>query len=447
MTTLRPKVDLKDGGSTPTGAVNRDIDSKLTDILSVKDFGAVGDGTTDDSVAFQNAYNAVTSLGIIYVPNGKYNVVTTPTGSKKVCWNALGALKPDGITPLSLPGTVISYQNPGYVNIAKSSGDVIGFAELNVERTVNTTGGTLGYVNAGGRFITTAGAGNISNEWPLLSILNNSSTQADASQNTAAYFQATKLNGGITIGSVVELIDTLPGPAVTSVTQELDLRAVGGDPNKSRAITQMLASSHDGNAAAVYRGLWITTDSNTNINNCIEFDAPSTFVNYIVSTNCNIKANGYTSLGTQGYAALSSSLFTLGKASTDGFPLMKAYTDGILEFQILQSGSVQNATNSYGAISDLSLKENIIDATPKLDDLSKVKIRNFNLRSDKLKSKQIGVIAQELETIFPAMIEEDSEGIKSVKYSIFVPMLIKAVQELNKKVTDLEEQVIALGVK
>lgn len=108
---------------------------------------------------------------------------------------------------------------------------------------------------------------------------------------------------------------------------------------------------------------------------------------------------------------------------------------------ILGSGNVQNANNSYGAISDVKLKENIVDATPKLDKLMQVRVRNYNLKGDYEQHKQIGVIAQELETVFPAMVDEtpdkDEEGndlgttTKSVKYSVFVPMLIKAIQELK----------------
>jgi hypothetical protein len=42
-------------------------------------------------------------------------------------------------------------------------------------------------------------------------------------------------------------------------------------------------------------------------------------------------------------------------------------------------------------------------------------------------------VAQELEEIFPSLIETNEQGYKGVKYSIFVPMLIKAIQELNDK--------------
>ena len=74
MTTLIPKFDFKNGGSTPTGAVNRSIYEKLSDFVSVKDFGAVGDGITDDTAAIQNALNSLSPTpnigGTVYIPNG-----------------------------------------------------------------------------------------------------------------------------------------------------------------------------------------------------------------------------------------------------------------------------------------------------------------------------------------------------------------------------------------
>ena len=111
------------------------------------------------------------------------------------------------------------------------------------------------------------------------------------------------------------------------------------------------------------------------------------------------------------------------------------------QFIVRDSGNAVNSNNSYGAVSDVKLKENIVDASPKLADLMQVKVRNYNLINDT--AKQLGVVAQELETVFPAMVEEapdrDREGndlgttTKSVKYSVFVPMLIKALQELKEE--------------
>ena len=110
--------------------------------------------------------------------------------------------------------------------------------------------------------------------------------------------------------------------------------------------------------------------------------------------------------------------------------------------KIFSNGNIQNTNNSYGAISDARLKENIKDATPKLDDLMKVKVRNYNLKGES--NKQLGVISQELEAIFPNMIEESTNmgenmKIKGVKYSVFVPMLIKAVQEQQQQINELKQ--------
>jgi len=63
-----------------TGATTRTVESKLRDVVSVKDFGAVGDGVTDDTAAIQAAINAANT---IYVPAGTYKVSASLTASDK----------------------------------------------------------------------------------------------------------------------------------------------------------------------------------------------------------------------------------------------------------------------------------------------------------------------------------------------------------------------------
>jgi hypothetical protein len=58
-----------------TGATLRTVESKLRDVVSVKDFGAVGDGVTDDTAAIQAAVaniQARTNGGCLYFPSGTY---------------------------------------------------------------------------------------------------------------------------------------------------------------------------------------------------------------------------------------------------------------------------------------------------------------------------------------------------------------------------------------
>ena len=45
--------------------------------VNVKDYGATGDGTTDDTTSIQAAINAVTSGGVVYFPSGTYRIART----------------------------------------------------------------------------------------------------------------------------------------------------------------------------------------------------------------------------------------------------------------------------------------------------------------------------------------------------------------------------------
>ena len=68
-----------------TGAITRTLDSKLGDMVSVKDFGAVGDGTTDDRAAIQAALNAVSAGGgTLYFPSGTYAMSSNVSNTQLV---------------------------------------------------------------------------------------------------------------------------------------------------------------------------------------------------------------------------------------------------------------------------------------------------------------------------------------------------------------------------
>jgi len=137
-------------------------------------------------------------------------------------------------------------------------------------------------------------------------------------------------------------------------------------------------------------------------------------------------------------------------ASTGWYHMVCQSGGAVNNLLIYGNGDVVNANNSYGPISDIKVKENITDTTPKLNKLMQVRVVNYNLKGELgyETHNQIGVIAQELETVFPGLVEEnpdrDANGndlgttTKSVKMSVFVPILIKALQELSARVTELE---------
>ena len=73
--------------SARTGSVARTLRSRLDDIISVKNFGAACDGTTDDTAAFQLAVNSVTSGTVeIFVPSTAKVTGTVTASTGTVCW-------------------------------------------------------------------------------------------------------------------------------------------------------------------------------------------------------------------------------------------------------------------------------------------------------------------------------------------------------------------------
>ena len=121
-------------------------------------------------------------------------------------------------------------------------------------------------------------------------------------------------------------------------------------------------------------------------------------------------------------------------------------TSNSLKFYVHHSGATYNSGGSYGSISDVSLKENIVDANSQWDDIKNIKVRNFNFKESTGQETytQIGVIAQEIETVSPKLVSTPKDDIKTVKYSILYMKAVKALQEAMIRIEALETKVSAL---
>jgi Chaperone of endosialidase len=129
---------------------------------------------------------------------------------------------------------------------------------------------------------------------------------------------------------------------------------------------------------------------------------------------------------------------------------------GTESFRVYTNGNVQNANNSYTAISDIKLKENIVDANSQWADIKALRVRNYNLKEGQT-HRQIGLVAQEVETISPGLVYEspdrDADGndlgttTKAVQYSVLYMKAVKALQEAMERIEALEAKVKALESK
>jgi len=162
----------------------------------------------------------------------------------------------------------------------------------------------------------------------------------------------------------------------------------------------------------------------------------------------------------QYYANTSFNVRTARTSTTaDAFSVHKgasSTTTGTLVFQVMADGDCENTNNAYGAISDVKLKENIVDANSQWDDLKAIQVRNYSFKKETSYEthRQIGLIAQEVEQVSPGLVTEspdrDAEGnylgtvTKSVNYSVLYMKAVKALQEAMERIETLEAKVAAL---
>lgn len=110
----------------------------------------------------------------------------------------------------------------------------------------------------------------------------------------------------------------------------------------------------------------------------------------------------------------------------------------------INNGSIYSQTFVYGA-SDLRLKTNVKKLEASLEKIMKIQPVSFSYKTDGKEAKgRLGVIAQELEKIYPQLVSEQSDGMKTVGYAGLVVPLIGAVHELKKENEQLKTKLSSL---
>lgn len=152
-----------------------------------------------------------------------------------------------------------------------------------------------------------------------------------------------------------------------------------------------------------------------------------------------------------------------GGANTGQF-LFQRYDGGGSYTNIFQADIYGLTANSgtVNVFSDIRLKTNITNASPKLNDLMKLNVVNYEFVGEyNVLGKQLGFIAQEVEQIFPSLVREqdtrqyDDQGnyingyqdTKILKVGMEFAMLVKAMQEQQSIIDSLKSEIETLKQK
>lgn len=163
-------------------------------------------------------------------------------------------------------------------------------------------------------------------------------------------------------------------------------------------------------------------------------------------------ASGATTLGFQALSDGSTASTLSG--STNGSTTSHVYSTGAAayRFYVGMAGTVYATSTSISAISDQTLKTNVRDLETGLTQVMALRPRRFDwINGDA--SDVAGFVAQEVEEVLPELVTDyiyniDEEGNnvikKSLKMGDILPTLVKAIQEQQALITQLQADVAAL---
>jgi hypothetical protein len=124
----------------------------------------------------------------------------------------------------------------------------------------------------------------------------------------------------------------------------------------------------------------------------------------------------------------------------------------------IASSATVRSTNTIvtGAItgcSDIRYKKQVKPLTNSLANILKLQGVNYLWKTEEFpaknfsKSNQLGLIAQEVEKIYPELVLTDNDGYKSVDYGKLTPVLVEAIKDQQKQIDDLKKMVEQLMKK
>jgi hypothetical protein len=97
-------------------------------------------------------------------------------------------------------------------------------------------------------------------------------------------------------------------------------------------------------------------------------------------------------------------------------------------------------------VSDVTWKKNIEPLSSSLEKVMLLQGVSYDWKTDEYPEKgftdnrQIGFIAQDVEKVFPELVRTDGNGYKAVYYSQMVPVLLEAIKEQQKEISELKQQ-------
>ncbi len=292
------------------------------------------------------------------------------------------------------------------------------------------------------------------------------------SNNDRTNAMVVRKDGRVGIGNSLPLYNLHVGDGNISATNGSDTRLVVSDnDNNQRAAFLSLAKTTEGSKVEAQ----LEANGSSNAGPSVIIGAATSHPLYLRTgnlTRMTISASGDIGIRTTSPGS-ELTIKQDGLTANDGIKLISSSSSndwnihydsgGDLAFAKngVDKGVIDAVSGAYTALSDIKFKENVTELNPVLSDALKLRPVSYYFKDQNDRgTKEIGIIAQELEKVFPQFVY-DHQDFKTINYAGLSIIAIKAIQELyemnismnahidaqNELIAQLSDNNIALGEK
>ena len=167
--------------------------------------------------------------------------------------------------------------------------------------------------------------------------------------------------------------------------------------------------------------------------------------NYSTAIGYRTTASDFASLTIGQYNSVNSAVTSNGNATsfdTDNaaFVIGNGISGAVSDAFVVRFNGDATLSGDLTINSDERLKDNIQPLGSTLNKLHQIEGKTYSFKKDEEHTPKIGVLAQEVQVVFPELVTEGADGILSVNYQGLVPVLINAINEQDAKIAALEAQ-------
>jgi|APGre2960657404_1045060.scaffolds.fasta_scaffold39821_2 hypothetical protein len=179
----------------------------------------------------------------------------------------------------------------------------------------------------------------------------------------------------------------------------------------------------------------------------------SAVAKFVVSEATSAVSGRFANSLSTGLAADIFQVTALNHAAGTGFHFARFYSSGpTVQFAVRGDGTVYAQNTTIQSLSDARVKENVRNSSDGLQTIIGLRPVRFDFKKGfgNDRKNQLGFIAQEVQTVFPDAVDisgesdESGDPYKSVGPAALIPVLVKAIQEQQALITQLQADVAAL---